>query len=195
MQKRYQETHTLLLNTSLDLFAKNGYDATGVAEICKAADVSKGAFYHHFKSKQEVFLTLLFNWLDQIDAQLAATRSGATDIPQALINMSGLMQLVFEQAGNHLPMFLEFWTQASHDPVIWQALIDPYQRYRVYFRDMIQAGIDEGSLKPVDPDLAAHTIVSLALGLLLQGLLDIKNPNWEKATSQSIILFLDGLRR
>jgi AcrR family transcriptional regulator len=195
MQKRYQETHSLLLTTSLDLFAKNGYDATGVAEICKAADVSKGAFYHHFKSKQQVFLTLLSGWLEQIDIQLAASRIGPGDTPQALIRMTGLMQLVFEQAGPHLPMFLEFWTQASHDSVIWQALIKPYQRYQVYFRDMIQAGIDEGSLKPVDPDLAAHTIVSLALGLLLQGLLDPQSTHWEEATSQSIILLLDGLRK
>ena len=59
MQQRSEETRTHILKAALDLFSKNGYDATSVANICQAAGVSKGAFYHHFASKHSVFQALL----------------------------------------------------------------------------------------------------------------------------------------
>ena len=59
MQARSHETRSRILQSAIDLFSKEGYDATGVAEICTAAGVSKGAFYHHFPTKQALFLALL----------------------------------------------------------------------------------------------------------------------------------------
>lgn len=195
MQQRSVETHTQILESALLLFAQNGYDATGVAEICKAANVSKGAFYHHFPSKQSVFLALLQDWLGTIDTMLSASRQGAQSVPQALRRMSAIMTGVYDQAGGSLPMFLEFWTQASHDPLVWQAVVQPYQRYQSYFQALIQEGVDQGSLKPVDADATARTIVSMALGLLLQGLLDPRGTNWDKVTAVSIELLLNGIEK
>jgi AcrR family transcriptional regulator len=195
MQKRSLETRTRIMNAALECFSRAGYAATGVIEICEAAGVSKGAFYHHFPSKQSIFLALLHDWLQSIDAQLEASRQGALSTTQALRQMSELMTGVFEQAGGHLPLFLEFWTQANHDPLIWQAIIEPYQRYETYFSLMIKQGIAEGSLKPVDADSAARTLVSLALGLLLQGLLDPAGARWEQVAEQSIQFLLDGISK
>ncbi|HPX96273.1 MAG TPA: TetR/AcrR family transcriptional regulator [Brevefilum fermentans] len=45
---RGADTRQSILDTALSLFSKNGYDATSVAEICQQAQISKGAFYHHF---------------------------------------------------------------------------------------------------------------------------------------------------
>ena len=193
MQQRSIETRAEILGAAMALFAKSGYEATSVAEICEAAGVSKGAFYHHFSSKQQVFLALLENWLAVIDAQLDFARQGTDNVPQALMRMTDMMRAVFETAAGQLPMFLEFWTQASHDTSVWQTVIEPYHRYQAYFRSMIEQGIEEGSLKPVDPDIAAKAIVSLALGLLLQGLLDARGAKWDQVTQQSIQLILEGL--
>ncbi len=195
MQKRSLETRTRILNAALDCFAQTGYEASSVAEICQAAGVSKGAFYHHFPSKQALFLALLESWLETIDSMMEINRRTAPSSAQALRQMSELMTHVFAQAGGRLPMFLEFWTQASHDPQIWQAVVQPYQRYQDYFSELIQAGITEGSFKPVDVDATARMLVSLALGLLLQGLLDPQGTDWDRVTRQSVELFLSGLKK
>jgi len=63
----HNDTRTNILTAALDLFAKSGYDATSVTDICKAAEISKGAFYHHFPSKQSLFMALLQDWLDMLD--------------------------------------------------------------------------------------------------------------------------------
>lgn len=118
MQKRSQETRALILNAAQNLFARSGYDATGVADICQEAGVSKGAFYYHFPSKQALFLDLLDEWLKGLDFQLKLLRQDNLDIPDSLINMTAVVPMVLQSAGGHLQIFLEYWIQASHDETI-----------------------------------------------------------------------------
>lgn len=53
------DTKTRLLEATYSLMVSKGYPATSVDEICKAAGVSKGSFYHFFKTKQEAALAML----------------------------------------------------------------------------------------------------------------------------------------
>ncbi|HLB64285.1 MAG TPA: TetR family transcriptional regulator C-terminal domain-containing protein, partial [Anaerolineales bacterium] len=94
-----------------------------------------------------------------------------------------------------VPMFLEFWTQARLDPAVWQATIAPYRRYQTYFEALLREGIADGSFRQVDPAIGAQAIVALALGLLLQGLLDPTGADWAAAAQASIELLLKGLER
>ncbi len=55
-QVQAAETKNRILSTALTLIARNGYDNTSIQEICKAAKVSTGAFYHHFKSKENIII-------------------------------------------------------------------------------------------------------------------------------------------
>lgn len=50
------ETRKKLVQTAIELFAKEGFDKVTVDDICKKVGVTKGAFYNHFKSKDEVIL-------------------------------------------------------------------------------------------------------------------------------------------
>jgi TetR/AcrR family transcriptional repressor of nem operon len=49
----YPEKKLKLLNTALGLMLAKGYHATTVDDICAEADVTKGSFFHYFKSKEE----------------------------------------------------------------------------------------------------------------------------------------------
>ena len=53
-QRRRESTRQALVSAALELFCKNGYDATTVEQITDAADVSPRTFFHHFRSKEEV---------------------------------------------------------------------------------------------------------------------------------------------
>ena len=48
-----KSTRDHLIDTGLKLMHQQGYNATGLTEILKAADVPKGSFYHHFGSKED----------------------------------------------------------------------------------------------------------------------------------------------
>ena len=194
-QHRGEETRLHILSVAERSFAQQGYNATGISEICDRAGVSKGAFYHHFDSKQALFLELLEGWLGRLDAQLEEVRVGASDVPQALLRMADMVRPIIAQAQGQLPILFEFWIQAGRDPAIWKATIEPYRRYRDLFAEMIQAGIDEGTLQSTDPDLAAQVLLSLAVGLLLLGLLDPDGADWGQVLLESMSMFLGELKR
>ena len=48
-----KSTRDHLIDVGLDLMHRHGYNATGVSEILKEADVPKGSFYHHFENKED----------------------------------------------------------------------------------------------------------------------------------------------
>jgi AcrR family transcriptional regulator len=195
MQQRSAETRTHIMDAALKLFSQSGYNATGVAEICIEAGVSKGAFYHHFPTKQAVFLELLENWLKRLDMEVAKARENTHDTGQVFLNMTSMIPGIFQSADQRLPMFLEFWAQASRDPAIWQVTIAPYRRYRDFFAGLIEQGIVDGTFKPVEAKIAAYMIVSLAVGMLLQGLLDAQSADWQQVATQSMKILMDGLAK
>ena len=49
-----QETKKLIIETSFDMFYSNGYNNTSIHDIMKKTNLTKGAFYHHFKNKLEI---------------------------------------------------------------------------------------------------------------------------------------------
>lgn len=194
-QQRSEESRAHILQAAAESFARYGYEATGVAEICRRAGLSKGAFYHHFPSKQAVFLELLERWLRGLEAQLEIIHKGDSAIPEQLLHMADMAQSLFAQAGGQLPIFLEFWAQASRDPAVWQVTVAPYRRFRDYFARLIEQGIAEGSFRPVDPELTAQALVSLAVGVLLQGLLDPHGADWGCIMKEAIQMLIRALER
>jgi TetR/AcrR family transcriptional regulator, transcriptional repressor for nem operon len=57
-----QDSKTQLLNAALQVIRAKGYAGTTVEDICQGAGVTKGSFFHHFKSKDELALTATAHW-------------------------------------------------------------------------------------------------------------------------------------
>ena len=194
-QVRGADTRKSILDVSLNLFSQNGYDATSVAEICQQAQVSKGAFYHHFPSKQELFLALMETWLETVDGFFQIAGQSAETVPQAFENMAKISGGLFDALEGGFPILLEFWTQASRHPAVWERAVAPYQRYLDYFSAMIQSGIDEGSfMSQVDPKLAARMLTSIVMGLMLQAAFHPVGANWQDVTLFGIKMIINGMR-
>ncbi len=191
MQQRSEETQARILDAAVRCFSISGYNGASVDEICSEAGVSKGAFYHHFPTKQTVFLALLNGWLGTIDIGLKAVHQDT--VPETLLHMTGMLPVIFASAEDRLPMFLEFWLQASRDDAVHQAMIAPYHYFTDYFTSLIESGISEGSLKEVDPEIISQAILSIAIGTLLQGLLDPQRTDWSRVAEQSIQALLAGV--
>ncbi|MDS1269797.1 TetR/AcrR family transcriptional regulator [Lipingzhangella sp. LS1_29] len=72
-------TRAALLHESRRLFATRGYAAVGLAEIVRAAGVTKGALYHHFAGKLELFREVLAQVQQEVADSVARTADAETD--------------------------------------------------------------------------------------------------------------------
>ena len=58
-QRQHQETHERILKSGLAAFLEEGFEKANLRRICKAAGVTTGAFYKHFKDKEALFSELV----------------------------------------------------------------------------------------------------------------------------------------
>jgi AcrR family transcriptional regulator len=195
MQQRSIDTRHKIMTEAVHLFATQGYNASGVAEICSAAGVSKGAFYHHFPGKQDLFVAVLEEWLAGLDVEIDRLGSMSGSVLESLLAMTKVLGAVFLQAEGQLPMFLEFWVQAARNPEIEALVIAPYRRYRRFFAGIIQQGIDRGEFAEVDADMAAEMLVSMAVGYIVQGLGDPTGMDWSNQAQRSLEWVIRSLKR
>ncbi len=63
----YDETQNLILQSGLKAFLEHGYERTNLRELCADAGITTGAFYRHFKSKEELFAYFVQPALEELD--------------------------------------------------------------------------------------------------------------------------------
>jgi TetR/AcrR family transcriptional regulator, transcriptional repressor for nem operon len=75
-----KSTRDHLIDVGLALMHQNGYNATGLTEILKAAQVPKGSFYHHFGSKEDFAAAALARYTAR-EAEHSVAMLGSSNIP------------------------------------------------------------------------------------------------------------------
>ncbi|MFM7967778.1 TetR family transcriptional regulator [Aeromonas sp. A-5] len=85
-----QQTRGHIMNTALDLFCSQGLAKTSLTDIARAADLTRGAIYWHFKNKDELFISLWEELCSPLAHQLDACLN--PDEPDPL----GQLRLFFE---------------------------------------------------------------------------------------------------
>ncbi|AJE85305.1 MULTISPECIES: TetR/AcrR family transcriptional regulator [Streptomyces] len=83
-QERSSTTTHQLLAAARKLFARDGYTPTSLDAICEAAEVTKGAFYHHFKNKEQLFRAVYEREQHDLSSAIAQKYSHYNDPWEAL---------------------------------------------------------------------------------------------------------------
>jgi TetR/AcrR family transcriptional regulator, cholesterol catabolism regulator len=142
-----------IIDTSASVFARQGYHATGIAELCEVNGLGKGAFYHYIESKEELLAAIHDRVMDEV--MLGADRvAAAGGTPSAQLTMLGDELLdVIHRYPDHVWVFLhEFPALTAERAEQFRTRRRAYE-HRV--EEILQAGIDAGEFRAVDPRLTA----------------------------------------
>ncbi len=152
-------------------FRDHGYHATTIDKICKHAQVSKGSYYWHFESKQEVFIQILDTWSRQVVDELFAQFEEAGKADDYLQAISSALERESHRGRAIAPLWVEFTAVAARDEEIRQALSRFFRRIRSslneLFRPILGSHLTDEELRAVSgAALAAYS------GLIIQGMAD-----------------------
>ncbi|HEY1807061.1 MAG TPA: TetR/AcrR family transcriptional regulator [Acidobacteriaceae bacterium] len=72
MTQNQHESKTKLLDAALQVIREKGYQATRVEDVCEVAGLTKGSFFYHFKTKEELAVAAAEHWSAMTGALFAA---------------------------------------------------------------------------------------------------------------------------
>jgi hypothetical protein len=134
-------------------------------------------------------------WLKILDRYIDTIKKESSNIPQLVMNIASKARPIFLEAEGQLPIFIELWIKASRDKRLRKTTIVSYQKYLKLFRGIIDEGIQKGSIRKVNPDIISRMIVAVAVGLMMQGLLDPEGADWDKVAKESTEVMIRGLTK
>src|SRR5258705_6752952 len=77
--ERTEATTAALVDAARDLFARDGYETTSLDAVAGRAGVTKGAVYHHFDGKRQLFEAVFGGEIERITTPLAAAYTRKKD--------------------------------------------------------------------------------------------------------------------
>jgi AcrR family transcriptional regulator len=151
---KWKERRDAIIDTSATVFARRGYHATGIAELCEVNGFGKGAFYYYIGSKEELLAAIHDRVMDEV--MLGADRvAEAGGSPSAQLEMLGTELLdVIHRYPDHVWVFLhEFPALTAERAEQFRTRRRGYERR---IEAVLQAGVDAGEFRDVDPWLTAR---------------------------------------
>ncbi len=188
----------MILNAATRLVARNGMCNVKVADIAEAAGVGKGTVYEYFSSKEEIYGTIISEYLDRAETFAARKMFRAsTQREKVEAFLAGWLEGIEEESEEFIMLFLDVWTegirQTSPEVVKIFDLRSYFRDYRDMVASILQEGVDSGELRDVDTSVAAGSLLAMCDGIVLQYLLDREKIDVRKAVDTMLDIVWNGI--
>jgi len=190
-----EETKKKIIEGAEILFTENGYDSTTVQDICNKAEISKGAFFYHFPTKEFLFLEILDKYLSELDKRMNEIEKKSKNTLRAMEEMVIILEEIFITSEGKFTIFLEFLRKASKETEIMKKISYQFQKYKKYVYEMIEKGKREENIKKeIDSEFISQLIISLAIGMILKSSLFLDKEN-EDFSKKGIKFILNNIKK
>ncbi|HTI25968.1 MAG TPA: TetR/AcrR family transcriptional regulator [Kutzneria sp.] len=152
-----------ILRAAVKLFAEKGFDATTVQEVVAYAEVTKGALYHYFDSKDDLLYEIYHSLIGLQTAELDRIIAEGRDAPETVRAI--MVNLVVTTAARIDETAVFVREMHKLDSERMAAFRADRRRYQRTFRDVIAKAQAAGEFSSVTP---ADTAVLIALGVVNQ---------------------------
>ncbi len=156
-----EETVNLILDTAFRLFMEKGYEHTSIQNIIdNLGGLSKGAIYHHFKSKEDILIAVTNRMTDESNRMLEAIRD------RSGLNGKEKLKMIFKESIRR-PVQNDIFTVApdfhKNPKLLFSLLHDTIDNVAPnYILPIIEQGIADGSVKTNYPEQLAELILLAA---------------------------------
>jgi AcrR family transcriptional regulator len=146
---RESDRRAQIIRISAELFARNGYHATGVSEIGEAVGLGKGALYHHIGSKEQLLYEIVAPPTSELVA--AAEQILALDI-SAEEKFRRMSRRLMRSIADHLPQFTVFFSEFhAFQGALRTELLALRERFEEILVEMLREGYAAGEFQTDDP--------------------------------------------
>lgn len=157
-------TRRRLIDAAMTLFSERSYYNTSVEDIVSAVNMTKGAFYHHFASKEKILLAVQRRSLDALIDECDRVVSQGLRAPDELAQLIRIqVRRISEDASISDREFLMIGRRSGNGGSSeWHELRTRRSRVEEFFTKVIARGVANGEFAArTDPRLAAYGILGM----------------------------------
>lgn len=169
MDANAPSTRERLVAAAFELFLNHGFDGTGVNQILEKSELSKGAFYHHFKSKDEIYKEVIADFflkpLEMTDFDKMATLP-LRDIRAVLADYyANLPQEVMDKSGIDMARYFALFFEAISRLPEFRQSVQTY--YLTLIEVLTKRTYEEREVFPKVAEVHSRNVVATLEGRLL----------------------------
>jgi len=169
-----RETREALIAAGIEAFAAEGIDAPSLDSICARAGYTRGAFYVHFKDRDEFLIAVMSTALETFLDVIIATGDAALDLEKTIATFVAAVESgTFPMSGGvHFHQFMAACTRSERVRMRYVEVLAEAGR-RVAFA--VREGQGAGTVRrDVDPEAVGLMLVALVAGV--QGVIEVGFP-------------------
>lgn len=188
--ERGEATRAAILGAARELFSSRGYAAVGTNEVVERAGVTRGAMYHHFKEKKDLFRAV-YEQVEQELVETTAARMEGTEDPWDLL-VTGMRAFLDACTDPSLRQIGLVDGPAVLGWMEWREIGNRYVFGLVTFG--LQTAMDAGVLRRADVKQLAHLFIG-AFGEAAMVLANAEDPKTARVeVEETLLVLMEGLR-
>lgn len=180
-----------ILKAAAELFAERGFHGVSISDVAEAAGLVKSAIYHHFPSKEALYVAVL-DQTCRTSRRLMAEGAQGQNWEERLRGASRVLAQLVRPQSHVLSLILGGITQVTPetDPAEANAMSVLRREFVGAISQEIAAGIATGELRQMDPELSGFCLI----GLVASSLQATGDAGEQERIDAALDLFLNGAR-
>jgi AcrR family transcriptional regulator len=160
------EVRNVIIHAARKVFARYGFRKTTMQDIAAAAGKAKSSLYHYFKSKEDIFHSVLEKEVGILKEQILASIKKEKTAQKKLIAYFVARMYGFKKVINFYSAFSDEYLENYG---FIQRMRRDYDQYEIsMIRAMLSEGVDEGSFTISNPQMTAAAILTALKGMEYQ---------------------------
>ena len=194
MDKIKEKRKKQILDAAMKVFVSNGFENSRMDDIVHRSGLSKGAIYHHYSSKKELFLELIDVWEVQTFPRFYSKSEDGKTATEIINEFSEEVVRVFKNKRYLFLAEIEFWAMANRDKDVQVKSNELYNKILHLFVLVFNKGIRDKEFIEFDTKAYAVILLTLLNGINWFSIFNSDDVDAETYIKLSIELFLAQIR-
>ena len=194
-EKLKEKRQAQIINSALAIALEKGFENSRMDDIVDHSKLSKGTIYYYYKSKKDLYLSLVDFWFIEYSTGILSTLDKKESASDQLIALFTYFIYQYKKSPSTFELMIEFWRMSRLDHDFNYKLQKIYTQFLDYIAEIILTGIDNEEFKDVDPKITALSILINIEGIKWFSIFENSNVEAHEYIETITKFILKGLKK
>jgi|TARA_B110000003_G_scaffold180701_1_gene179852 AcrR family transcriptional regulator len=194
-EKLKEKRQSQIINSAIAIVLEKGFENSRMDDIVDHSKLSKGTIYYYYKSKKDLYLSLVDFWFTEYSTGILSTLDKKESASDQLIALFTYFIYQYKKSPSTFELMIEFWRMSRLDHDFNYKLQKIYTQFLDYIAEIILTGIDNEEFKDVDPKITALSILINIEGIKWFSIFENSNVEAHEYMETITKFILKGLKK